>query len=183
MPWCPKCRTEYREGFSQCADCGAELVNVLPPKDAPPKKEWRFKPVFLSGAENDPEKWARSTLTGSDDENLVAVYEESGRQRMWLHDVLDDYGIPYKIEVVPCWLGVNSYEKPVILVEEKNKDTVLDLIREHDDKDNIVQEETEEEDLANGGDDALPQMTCPFCGGEIDFDYAICPLCNKRLME
>lgn len=30
MPWCPKCKTEYREGFTVCADCGSELVSELP---------------------------------------------------------------------------------------------------------------------------------------------------------
>ena len=29
MPWCPKCKTEYREGFRVCADCGSELVEKL----------------------------------------------------------------------------------------------------------------------------------------------------------
>lgn len=29
MPWCPKCKTEYREGFSVCADCGSRLVEEL----------------------------------------------------------------------------------------------------------------------------------------------------------
>ena len=29
--WCPSCRTEYREGISRCADCGTDLVDVLPP--------------------------------------------------------------------------------------------------------------------------------------------------------
>ena len=29
MPWCPKCRNEYREGFTVCADCGMELVDEL----------------------------------------------------------------------------------------------------------------------------------------------------------
>lgn len=26
MPWCPRCKSEYREGFTVCADCGCELV-------------------------------------------------------------------------------------------------------------------------------------------------------------
>ena len=28
--WCPACRTEYRQGFEVCADCGAVLVSALP---------------------------------------------------------------------------------------------------------------------------------------------------------
>lgn len=30
MPWCPKCKTEYRGGFTVCADCGSELVEDEP---------------------------------------------------------------------------------------------------------------------------------------------------------
>jgi hypothetical protein len=29
--YCPKCRAEYRTGFAQCSDCGADLVEILPP--------------------------------------------------------------------------------------------------------------------------------------------------------
>ncbi len=29
--FCPNCRTEYREGVTTCADCGAALVVELPP--------------------------------------------------------------------------------------------------------------------------------------------------------
>jgi hypothetical protein len=28
--WCPECRCEYREGFTECADCSSALVDVLP---------------------------------------------------------------------------------------------------------------------------------------------------------
>lgn len=28
--FCPKCRSEYREGFNICADCETELVEELP---------------------------------------------------------------------------------------------------------------------------------------------------------
>jgi hypothetical protein len=33
MPFCPKCRSEYREGFETCSDCGEMLVNILPEQD------------------------------------------------------------------------------------------------------------------------------------------------------
>lgn len=29
MPYCPKCRAEYRQGFTKCADCDVELVDEL----------------------------------------------------------------------------------------------------------------------------------------------------------
>ena len=29
MPWCPKCRSEYRVGFSVCRDCDTKLVSSL----------------------------------------------------------------------------------------------------------------------------------------------------------
>lgn len=29
MPWCPKCKNEYVEGVTVCADCGVELVEAL----------------------------------------------------------------------------------------------------------------------------------------------------------
>ncbi|OGC95642.1 MAG: hypothetical protein A2W25_17535 [candidate division Zixibacteria bacterium RBG_16_53_22] len=31
--FCPNCRTEYKEGITTCADCGATLVAELPPDD------------------------------------------------------------------------------------------------------------------------------------------------------
>lgn len=30
MPWCPKCRNEYVEGMTVCAECGVDLVDELP---------------------------------------------------------------------------------------------------------------------------------------------------------
>lgn len=33
MPWCPKCRYEYKEGYTMCADCNVALVDELPPEE------------------------------------------------------------------------------------------------------------------------------------------------------
>ena len=30
MPWCPKCKAEYRAGIEECADCKVALVDELP---------------------------------------------------------------------------------------------------------------------------------------------------------
>ena len=29
MPWCPKCKNEYREGITTCVDCNEALVEDL----------------------------------------------------------------------------------------------------------------------------------------------------------
>jgi len=31
--FCPKCKSEYREGFSTCADCGVDLIKELPSEE------------------------------------------------------------------------------------------------------------------------------------------------------
>ena len=33
--FCPKCKAEYREGFSRCADCDIDLVPELSPEPEP----------------------------------------------------------------------------------------------------------------------------------------------------
>lgn len=57
MPWCPHCKTEYREGVSVCADCGATLVEALPPtgEEAVPVRcnEQPLRPVLLAAALDD----------------------------------------------------------------------------------------------------------------------------------
>ena len=30
--FCPKCKSEYRDGFYKCADCGVDLVAEIPPE-------------------------------------------------------------------------------------------------------------------------------------------------------
>jgi hypothetical protein len=45
---CPLCRTEYRCGFVECADCRVPLVAELPPQPEPEDHSLRLVTVFES---------------------------------------------------------------------------------------------------------------------------------------
>lgn len=47
MPWCPNCKTEYRAGFTVCADCGAQLVDNLADEPQAPDIGRPAEPVLL----------------------------------------------------------------------------------------------------------------------------------------
>lgn len=48
MPVCPECRSDYREGFTICADCRVSLVSELPPEPAPAHDAAEREVVFSS---------------------------------------------------------------------------------------------------------------------------------------
>lgn len=53
MPFCPKCRFEYRDEFTSCPDCDCELTAELPPLPEP-KKEEPQKFVFFANVQDGP---------------------------------------------------------------------------------------------------------------------------------
>ena len=78
MSWCPQCGTEYRPGFSDCADCGVALVDEQPPP--PPRRN----------------ATERSSVAGSD--HSIVEYELdnwTAEQRLVLELELDSAQIPY----------------------------------------------------------------------------------------
>ena len=68
MPYCPNCRSEYKEGIVRCVDCGAALV----PGSPPPVVEPKFS-----------------------NEELVLIYEASNAVKVSIiRGVLEEAGIP-----------------------------------------------------------------------------------------
>ncbi len=55
MPWCPKCGTEHREGFSHCADCQAALVDTPPKAKDQDLQYARIEEVLLTVAADEME--------------------------------------------------------------------------------------------------------------------------------
>ncbi len=58
MPFCPKCKAEYDEGFTTCADCYIPLVSDPPPKEAAgnePSYTSAMRRVFLTTTSNNLE--------------------------------------------------------------------------------------------------------------------------------
>jgi len=49
MPWCPNCRLEYREDFTKCSDCDADLVEELE-NDAENQQEYDVEAFLISVA-------------------------------------------------------------------------------------------------------------------------------------
>jgi hypothetical protein len=50
--FCPECRSEYREGYTKCSDCGVDLIPVLPQeRRSPPPDNVALVPLFESSDE------------------------------------------------------------------------------------------------------------------------------------
>jgi hypothetical protein len=88
---CPNCNAEYREGFSQCADCGVELVEV----------PWGalFAPERYAAGDQEQEDPFCELWRGDDARlrgELCQVLEEAGIpvRTLQLNDVLNMVGIP-----------------------------------------------------------------------------------------
>lgn len=70
MPWCPKCKNEYVEGITVCADCGSRLVESL----EDPEKNRSVKTaggLFSITADEEPEA-DRDMPTGLEDRTDTA---------------------------------------------------------------------------------------------------------------
>lgn len=87
MPWCPKCRTEYRPGFTKCADCGEDLVEELAPLPPAPGE----RPGALPDRPGCRPLCAPALLTNLPD------YQQAGM----LAALLEENGMPSYLQEAP----------------------------------------------------------------------------------
>ncbi len=51
--FCPRCKSEYREGILKCANCGVDLIGVKPPEPADDFGDEEFVEVFSTYQQGD----------------------------------------------------------------------------------------------------------------------------------
>lgn len=83
--YCPSCGTEYREGFTGCADCGVRLVRERPPEIPP---EYVDLAAVVSGLNSGEVSFVRSVLDNEQipyivqGESLAGIYAGAVRPRL-----------------------------------------------------------------------------------------------------
>ena len=63
--FCPRCKTEYREGSYTCADCGADLIDQLPQEASDHVSNNDFVEVFSTYHQDDI-SFLKSIFDGED---------------------------------------------------------------------------------------------------------------------
>jgi len=165
------------------------LQTIKEPDDSDREHDIVGDTTKLLGLYGDPELWAQSTLVDANPDELVAIHvitpglyvrSDTIRNRMWLHDLLDDSGIPYYIEVGGLSGSKALVEAQQIFVEKENAGKAMALIKMYNDSDNIIRETPDTEGSTILSDEGVPQKKCPSCDRYIDFDYAKCPYCKEQ---
>jgi len=137
--------------------------------------------------EDEKKLWAKPTLiTDCETEGLIKVFEVSAgtyakketiRNRIWIHDIFDDNGIEYYIEMELKHQGKQFAEVQSIYVRPEDKENALFLIWTFSKADFVAPEYTPDVATQNMVD-GIPQKQCQSCNEEIDFDYHTCPHCK-----
>jgi len=195
----PSLQSQQDKHFRQIVDAGKNTTgHPVDPESLQTTKEPDYSDrehdivddtsKFL-GLYGDPELWAKSTLIDADPDELVAVHvitpslyvsAKTIRDRMWLHDLLDDCGIPYYVEVGSLSGSKALVEAQQIFVEKENAGKAMALIKMYNDTDSIIRETPDIEGSTILSDEGIPQKKCPSCDIYIDFDYTKCPHCKEQ---
>ncbi|MEX1378255.1 MAG: hypothetical protein AB1Z23_12395 [Eubacteriales bacterium] len=116
MPYCPKCKDEYREGFTKCADCDVDLVDVLPVEQ-----------------ESEEEKPVTEPLKN---EVVLETFTDN-IEFMYVASMLDEMDIPFRVRTKGGQLLKSTYThklevERVIFVSDEDFDEAMEVLESKD---------------------------------------------------
>lgn len=141
MPWCPKCGSEYRDGFTECASCGVKLVDKLTDEQKKQAEMEERRDMVL------PEGMSRP----------VAVFTAKNRlEAESIEDMLRDNDIPVfdrpaAFRQIQSYSGADARFGVELVVDASQTARARQLIDE-------MQTELSEDDLARLAEEQAEQM-------------------------
>lgn len=131
MPWCPKCRIEYRQDFKTCSDCNIELVDELEQITESSSQDYD-KEAYLTTVSNSVEAEVIEALLKSNGIPVLKKFREAG-------GYLDIY-------MGATNLGIDLYVPSKLLEEAKNIIESNQEIDAEEDRQNTTEEDISEFD-------------------------------------
>jgi pentatricopeptide repeat protein len=136
MPFCPRCRSEYRRGIGRCPDCLLALVSELPDGLAAPE--------------------GRPGQDGSADEVLLCLVTGEIHAKL-LQDALASQGIPSRTRFAAPYEGVTGILRPPPPYGSPFNAVVRVLVRRRDlPRAMVVYDDLERRGIAATGPDSSP---------------------------
>lgn len=157
MPYCPKCKAEYREGFTVCADCGEALVDEI---KQPMKKAGFINKLLMETDDKDSlaEEAELSDEFGYSEKNsdfavkpqpelgdeVPLITVDSQVKLVYITSILEAENIPYRVmergvgQYISIYMGT-SFMGKTIYVDEKNLEPALKIASSYEG--NVVSDE------------------------------------------
>ncbi len=124
--FCPQCKTEYREGFTRCADCDIDLVDSLPPEPEPEYVD--FKPILATFNPGDIAV-IESILDGEDityyfqGEHINLVRPLGDPARLMVRSDQVETAIELLKDLKFSFTALNVHDEEEIVDDEKDEET------------------------------------------------------------
>ena len=141
MPWCPRCRSEYSEGFTTCSDCNSDLVEKL--EEEKVEKNIYDHEVYLTTVSNNIEADVLESLLNSYKIPLLRKYREAGGYlSLYMGNVTSDIDlfVPSKLlDVAKELIQVKAEGENEVNSENSNRDEDKELDKELEEEVKSVQ--------------------------------------------